>query len=500
MTAADQQPASGMNRRDGPIETRSLYFIQRHRLLVGVNRLLVAVSGGPDSLCLLHVLAGLREELDLDLHVAHLDHQLRGTESEADADYVRQVATQLGLPLTVESRDVQAYRAKRRISLEEAAREVRYAFLAETAESTGAQAVAVGHTRDDNVETILMHIIRGTGTRGLRGLLPLNDLCTTSGSLRVVRPLLETSRQETAAYCTEHRLSPRTDQTNQSLYPFRNRVRLELLPLLRKYNPQIEEALSRSARMAGEELAWLDEAAERIWGEVAWKEGELVVLRKQPLLALARAMKRHILRRAIGEFVGDLKDIEARHIDELLDGIESPSGSTFQLPAGLIFVVESDRYLLGLDTDSLCPFPVLEGEFPLKVPGETVASGWKVTASVMPQTVPAVYRPEDRARDGAIRASSEISLTACLDFRSVGSRLAFRAARPGDCFEPLGLGASKKVGRFMLDASIPRSWRKRVPVLVTPEQVAWVVGWRIDQRLRVTERTKAVLRLNFVRL
>ena len=134
---------------------------------------MVAVSGGPDSVCLLHILSGLRKELGIELHIAHLNHQLRGAESDADARYVRGLAKRLGIPATIASRDVKSYRKQHRLSLEEAAREVRYSFLAEVAEAVGAKKVAVGHTADDHIETVLMHVIRGSGIRGLRGLMPV---------------------------------------------------------------------------------------------------------------------------------------------------------------------------------------------------------------------------------------------------------------------------------------------------------------------------------------
>ena len=168
-----------------------LRFIWENHQISDQNQLLVAVSGGPDSVCLLHILANLREELDIKLHVAHLDHQLRGAESEADAVYVSQLARELGIPATIASRDVEGYRVRQRASLEEAARDVRYTFLAEVAESIGTDRVAVGHTSDDQVETILMHLIRGTGTRGLRGLQPNSPWGPSESNLTIVAAVAE---------------------------------------------------------------------------------------------------------------------------------------------------------------------------------------------------------------------------------------------------------------------------------------------------------------------
>ncbi|MFC1974445.1 tRNA lysidine(34) synthetase TilS, partial [Chloroflexota bacterium] len=186
MKTEKQQPA---------LEERILQFIQKHRLVSSQPKLLVAVSGGPDSVCLLHILVKLQSELGIGLHVAHLNHQLRGAESEADARYVANLAQKLSIPVTIEQRDVKAYQARRHLSLEEAAREVRYTFLAEVAKSVGAERVAVGHTTDDHVETMLMHLIRGTGTRGLRGLQPSVTWQSPEKNLTVIRPLLSVSRE-----------------------------------------------------------------------------------------------------------------------------------------------------------------------------------------------------------------------------------------------------------------------------------------------------------------
>ncbi|MFC2025429.1 tRNA lysidine(34) synthetase TilS, partial [Chloroflexota bacterium] len=225
-----------------PSEQTVLRFVREHHLIPSRHQLLVAVSGGPDSVCLLHILVKLKKELKIRLHVAHLNHQIRGDESEADAQYVSHLAHQLGIPATIQRGDVRAYQIQQRISsLEEAAREVRYTFLSQVAKSTGASRVAVGHTTDDHIETILMHLIRGTGTKGLRGLQPSSLWRASESSLTIIRPLLRISRKETADYCHHYQLMPRIDASNLSLSPLRNRIRLQLLPLLQSYNPRVVE-------------------------------------------------------------------------------------------------------------------------------------------------------------------------------------------------------------------------------------------------------------------
>ena len=446
--------------------------------------LVVAVSGGQDSVCLLHVLFRLKDELGVELHVAHLDHQFRGVASRADARYVTSLAHRLGTQVTIERRDVQSYHAKRGASLEESAREVRYAFLAEVAGSIGAGCVVVGHTLNDHVETVLMHIVRGTGTTGLRGLQPLNRWQTDSGSLTVVRPLLGVSRQETAEYCRQHRLRPRIDASNFSLSPLRNRIRHQLLPLLTDYNPRIVDALSRMAHIADDDLSLLDELGVRSWQETVQRQGDTFILDRSGFLGLAAGLQRNFLRRAIGELLGSLKDVEARHIEGLLAGLALPMGSHLSLPGGLLFSVDYDRYLLGFDQSLLCPFPELTGEFALEIPGNTTLPGWRVEATII--------TPEEMQKE-------RDNFTAYFRCDKVDDGLLVRSRQRGDRFQPLGMEQIKKLGEFMIDARIPRAWRQRVPIVCSPRHIIWVVGWRIDDRVRVTAATSEVLRLRFER-
>lgn len=466
------------------VEQRVLRFVTGQQLVPKGEKLLVAVSGGPDSVCLLHVLVNLREALGISLHVAHLDHRLRGAESEADAAYVAGLAHRLGIPATIEERDVREYQARRHLSLEEAAREVRYDFLARSARSTGAGRVAVGHTAGDHVETVLMHLIRGSGGRGLRGLLPLSRWQSGGESLVVVRPLLPLTREETSEYCQRHRLMPRIDVSNLSLSPFRNRIRLELLPLLKGYNPGIAGALMRTAGIAAGEMALLDRLVEEQWSDIVQESGSAVALDRKRLAPLHPALKRHLLRTAIERLTGDIKDIEANHVEQVLEALDKPAGKRLELPGGLLFIVEHDRYILSKDAAALSPFPALDGEFPLRVPGETDIPGWQVTATVL--------RPSETVKP-------EGEFNACFDMDKVGAGLAVRQRRRGDRFQPLGMAQPKKLGEFMIDARIPAAWRERIPIVCSPQQVLWVVGYRIDERVKVTAGTGKVLCLKFER-
>jgi len=450
-------------------------FFRQHPLKS--TRLLVAVSGGPDSVCLLHALAQLRRNLPFGLQVAHLNHRLRGSNSNADAQYVFDLCHKLGLSVTIGQVDVKAYRREHKLTLEEAAREVRYRFLAETARRVGAGAVAVGHTRDDNVETILLHILRGAGTRGLVGLSPVVPRVISGRKIEIIRPLLAISRAETGAYCRVHNLQPRQDTTNASLAPLRNRVRLELLPLLRKYNADIDAALRRAAEIAAADTAFLEKAAAQKWRQVAVQTAGEITFNREKLQRLPVSLRRYLLRMAVEKLAGTLKDIESRHIEEMLALTQKSTGKRLSLPYGLDFTREYDRFVLS----SKSARAAFEGAYQINLPGVTDIPGWRITTTLAPPPLRLDNDP----------------LMAYLDADKTGQELVIRGRRPGDRFQPLGMKGMKKISDYLLDARVPRARRSRVPVVVAGEQVLWVVGHRIDERVKITPQTKKSMKLVF---
>jgi len=445
------------------------------------DTLVVGVSGGPDSLCLLYALHRVKAVLPLQLHVAHLDHDLRPDSAE-DARFVSQLALELGLRLSVEKGDVRGFQRRHRTTLEEAAREVRYAFLARLAREVGAKAVAVGHTADDQAETLLMHLLRGAGLAGLRGMQPqsLWRSRTTGAEVMVVRPLLAVRRQQTEAYCAALGLEPRRDASNQSHRFLRNRVRSQLMPVLRKFNPALEEGLLRTAEAASVELSFWDEEVRRIRPQVVREEGPALVFDREALAALHPALQRHLLLSVADERLGGH---QWSAIESMLSALEKPVGSRVTLPQGQAFTVGYDAFYLG--GEPACPLPPLEGESKVVVPGETWVGGWRLVGKLLPAPPTEMPGPGGRA---------------CLDFDAVGPELVLRARRPGDVFQPLGMEQAKRLQDFFVDARVPRAWRTRVPLLCAPRGIAWVAGWRIAHWARVTPDTKTVLCLELSRV
>lgn len=468
-------------------EQRVLAFIKENKLVSRHERLVVAVSGGPDSVCLLYILASLRHDLDIDLYIAHLNHQLRGKDSAADARYVASLAKKLSIPTTIISRDVKSYQKQHRLSLEEAAREVRYQFLAGVAAEVDATKVAVGHTADDHIETMLMHLIRGSGMKGLRGLSPLNKINISGGSLTVIRPLLNLTRKETINYCHDRKLKPRLDASNLSTEPLRNKIRLQLLPLLRKYNPQINQALRRLSRTAITDLDFIEKEANRVLDNIVQFGKESVVIKKKGFLTLHPSLQRQILRLAIESLLGSLKDIESSHIEDIINALDKPAGKIIGLPFGLNFNIEYDNYILAPATVSLCPFPTLAGEVKLKIPSKTSFSGWAINAIV------------EKKSGGKGWGGKTDEFSACFDLDKIGKNLTVRSRQKGDRFQPLGMKQLKKLNIFMIDARIPQAWRRNIPIICAGDNIIWVVGYRISEQFKVRPETKNVLRLLFRR-
>lgn len=485
--------------------------IGRRRLLQPGDRLAVGVSGGPDSLCLLHLLTRLQPELQLALHVAHLNHGLRGKEAEADAEFVRLQATEWGLPATIAEVHVDAQAAESGMGVEEAARQARYAFLVRVAGEVGAAKIAVGHNADDQAETVLMHLLRGAGLAGLRGMLAtqeLGDWLLAAGAqagethgavVTLIRPLLEVTRAEIDAYCRRHRLKPRLDRTNLDVSFHRNRLRHEVLPSLEEVSPGLRQRLCQLAELASADHALLESALDERWANLIVSESSKAIwLDLAAWRGLPLSLRRSSLRRGVRQLRRSLRDLAfgqvegARRVAE-----EGETGVEATLPGGLRLSVAYDRLLIA-PGDYVAPpppdWPMLgsDAAVTLALPGRTALPGSDWQAEV-------ILLPADPETYAAARANPD-RWQAFLDADLVGEEIALRPRRSGERFQPLGMGGqSSSVTDFMINNRIPAGWRDRVPILAQPEHLLWVAGWRLDERAKVTERTNRVLRVVFAR-
>jgi tRNA(Ile)-lysidine synthase len=452
--------------------------VQRFGMLQDGDRVIVGVSGGIDSVVLLHVLTVLRDDYDLSLVVAHLDHGIRGEESRREADFVRELAHGMGLPFETMLVDVPAVARKRRISLQEAAREARYRFYEEVRKKHGAQKVVLGQTADDQAETILMRMIRGAGLRGLKGIPPVR-----SGVY--IRPLIEIARQEVERFADAEGLSWVTDSSNTKDIYLRNKVRRELIPHLeREYNPSIKGGLTRMASILSREEDYLDGKAEELAnGLMRGNDGELI-LDIPKLTAFHEALWFRVLQKALGRVLGgDLRNIKTVHLEGICRLLTRRApNKVLCLPQG----VYVERHYMELFIRKGKPPDVLSFEHIVDCPGVTILE------SLGKKLVTRIEEPE---KDVPVDVDLNV---AYLDEDKLIYPLILRSFEKGDRFVPLGMRGHKKVKDFFIDAKVPKLLRRRIPLLVSGENIVWIVGYRMSDYYKLTEGSKRVLRAEYL--
>ena len=444
------------------------------------------VSGGPDSCALMNVLgrASVDSRFGFTVQTAHLLHDFRGQETCDDADFVRRMWPDC----IFDEVDVAAYqRESGTSSFEQAARDVRYAFLARVARGVGARLVAVGHTADDLAETVLLHVARGSGLHGLRGMSELDpwpyptsqdDHDAPATDLKVWRPLINLTRRHTISYCRNYGIDYRDDSTNYMRDFARNRVRLDIMPALKEQlNPRIADALGRISRTAAAQVDYMEEQADLLWHQIvpepAPASGALR-LDRNGLAATHPALRHVILRRAWVAVTGHEHRLTERHLTAMSDAAAAPgSGKVIELPRGFRFVVDSrSATLAGPGQVDDCPYPGPVREFRLTLPWGPIAvavtrrDGWEVSAEsvrVGPATTLDTGNP----------------LTAYLSSGALAEGATVRTWQPGDRMQPLGMTGTRKLQDIFTDARIPRHWRERIPLVVTPRGIAWIIGSRI---------------------
>jgi tRNA(Ile)-lysidine synthase len=460
-----------------------LLTLERERMLRRGDRVLVAVSGGSDSTALLALLAGSARDLGLDLHVAHLDHGWRGRASERDAEFVRRLALRFRLPVTVGHVDAAAWRrsgargaeGRTQSSREARARTLRRRFLEATAAEIGARRIALGHTLDDQAESLLLRLLRGSGRRGLGGIHPVVDGL-------FIRPLLGIRRASLRAWLRQRGLRWREDATNRDLGLTRNRVRRRLLPLLeREFNAKATEVLARTANLLRDEDAWLERLAGEAYDSARIAGTPGIRLDPDRLATMPVPLQRRVVRRAAAEARGHLRGLGMKHVDSALALLRSRGNRRLDLPGlrlrrdgrGLAFLAPLESGAtpkggVGVRT-ALCP-----------VPGEVSLPALRMRlVARLAETGPAVPSP------GADRA--------LLDADLVNGPLVVRSRRSGDRFHPQGAPGSRRLKQFLIDRKVPVDERGEVPLVLTGERIAWVVGHRIDDRFKITPATRRVL-------
>jgi tRNA(Ile)-lysidine synthase len=469
--------------------------IEKQHLFPDRGVVVVGVSGGSDSVCLLYVLKNLCKPAGpyahIGIHVAHLEHGLRGDAGRADAAFVADLAVQWNLPCTLGQEDVPNLARMSHRSIEDAARQARYAFLRRVAATVGAERVAVAHQADDQVETLVMHWLRGSGLAGLAGMQPLEG--------DIIRPLLSVSRAEVLRYCEQQQLAYRVDASNQDRRFLRNRVRHDLLPVLEQYNPNLRATLLRNAAVLAEEDTYMQAQVDARWPEVVVSrtarslEGDVLAYRRLPL-----ALRRLVLLRAGWQTSDGEVHLELRHLEAIDALLLGASGSgALHLPGRLRLYRVYERFTLersagrGQPGNTSGAFALRPEDVSLAVPGEAHLPGthWLVRAHVLD-------RQNDLPPGYEQRGSREQWGYIDLDVLEAYQPLHVRTRRAGDRFRGLGMQAAKKLQDVLVDAKVPRDERDALPLVCGADgSILWVAGYRIADVLKLTKATRRVLAL-----
>ncbi|BBO71709.1 tRNA(Ile)-lysidine synthase [Desulfosarcina alkanivorans] len=459
-------------------------------MLAPGDRVLVGVSGGPDSMALLHLLLRLAPGLDIGLGIAHLNHCLRGASADRDARFVRQAAATLNIACHTGRAQVIKVKRKLRLSLEEAGRRVRYAFFSKTMADAGYNKLALGHHSDDNAEQILMAILRGTGPRGLSGIAPVRRD-------RIIRPMIHVRRSQIEDFVRKAGIACVRDASNEDLRFVRNRIRHRLLPLLAaEYNPRIADHLNRMAEVMREEAAWTDGlvAAEYQRAMVARSAG-VITISAGALKTMHPALARRLVRDALQDLTGTLRRITFAHVQAALrllaDGCD---GKECHLPGGIRTRRTGDHIVLQVAAEGRrgaaerrveeerVPATRIPAPLPERVEIQAMGIGFRFFSCLPDQLPP--WGDVDRNR-------------AHFDLARLSLPLTVRPAVPGDRFTPLGAGGSQKLKKFFIDHRIPRQERSGTPVLADQQRIIWLVGQRMDDHVKVTASTSKVLVVEF---
>lgn len=438
---------------------------------------MVAVSGGPDSTAMLAVLDRLRARWNWELLVVHVNHGLRGRESEQDAEFVRSLGATLQVEVVVASIPIEKADARNtQRSLQDYARWRRYDALAEVAASRQASCIAVGHTADDQAETVVMRMVRGSGAGGLSGIPPMRNQT-------IVRPLIDVTRREVLAYLAARGFGYRVDRSNHELIYLRNRIRHEVMPILLRYNPNLVQVLSRQADVLREEDAYLDELAVESWRRAEKMRGDGVgVLDRTALVTCPVPIRRRVLRLVLQHVAHLPYKPGFEIVDAILSQVvERPSGSA--MAAFGIRICRQYEEIWFTDHRRI-PSARAGQTDPVLAVLVPSAVNWTATGQTL------TFSLDARAPSWA-RANDRL---ACFDRATFSEPLIVRTWRPGDYFYPLGMaGKRKKLQDFFADAKIPKAKRHHIPIVAAPEGILWVGGYRMDHRFRLTDATRDVM-------
>jgi tRNA(Ile)-lysidine synthase len=456
------------------IKEQALKTIRQHGMLNEGDRVLIALSGGPDSTCLASVLSRLADDFKLTLHAHYIDHGLRPDETPSEIAHCEKLCNRLGMTFSSESVDVKAHAKAHGLNLQDAGRELRYKALENAGITFGALRIALGHTLDDQVETFFMRVLRGSGPAGLASIPPIRG--------RFIRPLLGVRRSEVEAYLSAEAIEAVVDSSNLKDDYLRNRLRSSLMPLLEEFNPSLHDTLRRTTEiLADEERYFFIEVTKALMKMITSKTQRHIELFITPLESMDRALARRVIRRAVEETRG-LWGIGYGHIDDILGlARHGHPGDSLDLPHEVRAIRKYSTLILTSEPPKTLSTRSLDGEGDLYLE----ETGAYLSAAVLP-----------RAEGSSLPLSSSRS-RCLLDAGKTRFPLTVRSRRDGDFFMPLGFGKRKKIQDYFTDEKIPRYERNTVPIVTCGDDIVWIAGYRPDERFKPTESTKSLLVLEY---
>lgn len=444
--------------------------LKKYKMLTQGEKVVLGVSGGADSIAMLYALNELID-YGLELIVAHLNHGIRDDEAKRDSDFVKETAKSLGLTFVYGEVDTLKFKEESTLSLEDAARTLRYKFFNQVLNKHYATKIATAHTRDDQAETVLMRLLRGSGSKGLSGIPPVSN--------SIVRPLIDTSRSEVEEYLRSKKVEWVEDPTNKSMEFLRNRVRHDLLVELESYNPQIKETLSRTADILRAEEEFISKEALKHFGDIFSPNKSELIGDLKHYRNIDKSLRFSLLRLAIEKITGSLKNISSIHIVSADDFLLSDAASgEVELPQGTVMVKGYDIFLVTKKSE-------LEREFSytIQTAGKWSFPEFEVELSIL--------------KTDTLDENDES--VAYFDLETVKFPLQVRNFNPGDRFSPLGMTTSKKLQDYFTDIKLPQFLRSRVPIFICSGEIMWLGGIRLDNRFKITDKNKEVLMMKLIR-
>ncbi|ABK61498.1 tRNA lysidine(34) synthetase TilS [Clostridium novyi] len=443
------------------------------------DKVVVALSGGPDSICLLHILHTLKDEINISIVAAHVNHCLRGEAADNDEMYVKKICEELGIQCFVKREDVHRISKERGISCEMAGREVRYQFFEEVLHKINGNKIAIAHNANDQAETVLMRILRGTGLEGLVGIRPVRDNI-------FVRPIINLTRDEIENYCDINKLNPRIDKTNFENIYTRNKIRLELIPYIQKnFNSDVIEVLNRFSDTVKVDNEYINNVAKEKYNEYSEISEEKIILKGQ-LFKEHEAILTRVIRIAIKNIKGNLNNLEKNHIYDIIDIQKKSTGKYIMLPSG-IRVTNNYGDIYVYKEEKKHKVQKINKEVELNLLEENVLTNHKLKI-----TLDIIKSKEDIKFD-------KNPLIKYFDYDKIKGVIKLRYRKNGDKFMPFGMSGSKKLKDLFIDLKIPKERRDSIPLITFGDDIAWIVGYRISDKFKINKDTKSILKIKIER-